>query len=138
MNNTPSVFMSHNSQDKPFVRRLAKELENYGVKVWVDEAEIKIGESLTQKIGQAIEETDFFAVVLSKNSIDSEWVQRELQIAISKEMEKKKVVVLPLLLEPVSIPAFLKDKLYADFTKPDNYELSFTRLLKAISVWPSA
>src|SRR5918911_4637417 len=129
----PSIFMSHNSKDKPFVRRLAKELESYGVKVWVDEAEIKIGESLTQKIGQAIEETDFFAVVLSKNSIDSAWVQKELEIAISKEIERKQVVVLPLLLEPVLIPAFLKDKLYADFTTPDNYELSFTRLLKAIS-----
>jgi type I restriction enzyme M protein len=132
----PSIFLSHNSQDKPFVRKLAKKLENYGVRVWVDEAEIKIGESLTQKIGQAIEETDYVAVVLSSNSIRSEWVQKELQIAINKEIEKRRVVVLPLLLEPVTVPAFLRDKLYADFTRPENYELSISKLLKDIGVWP--
>lgn len=44
-----SIFLSHNSKDKEFVRRLANRLESYGVKVWVDEAEIKVGESLIKK-----------------------------------------------------------------------------------------
>ena len=43
---TVSVFLSHNVNDKPFVRNLARDLENHGVKYWLDEAEIKGGDSL--------------------------------------------------------------------------------------------
>ena len=40
-----SVFLSHNHNDKPFVRKLARDLENHGVHYWIDEAEMKIGDS---------------------------------------------------------------------------------------------
>lgn len=130
----PSIFLSHSARDKFFVRKLAERLKSYGVKVWLDEAEINVGDSLTEKIGEAIEETDFVGVVLSHNSVNSEWVQRELQVAIQKELAKRKVVVLPLLLEPVELPSFLKDKLYADFTTPEKFDETFLRLLKSVGI----
>lgn len=129
-----SIFLCHSSKDKFFVRELAERLRSYGVKVWIDEAEIKIGESLTEKIGKAIDENDYVGVVLSRNSVNSEWVQRELQIAINKEISKKQVVVLPMLLEKVEIPPFLRDKLYADFTSPERYETTFPKILSAMGV----
>ena len=46
-----SIFLSHSHVDKPFVRRLASDLIDSGVKVWLDEAEILIGDSLIEKIG---------------------------------------------------------------------------------------
>jgi len=46
----PTVFLSHNHADKPFVRRLAADLDNQGIPYWLDEAEIKVGESLIEKI----------------------------------------------------------------------------------------
>jgi hypothetical protein len=130
----PSIFLSHNTKDKFFVRELADRLSRMGVRVWIDEAEIKVGDSLTEKVGKAIEETDFVGVVLSRNSISSQWVQKELQIALQEEFKKKKVVVLPLLLEPVDIPPFLRDKLYADFTTPEKFKQSFPKLLEALNV----
>lgn len=129
-----SIFLSHSSKDKFFVRELAERLREYGVKVWLDEAEIKIGESLTEKIGRAIDEMDYVGVILSSNSINSEWVQRELQVAIQKELSKKKVVILPILLEHVEIPPFLRDKLYADFTSPKQYESTFPKILSAMGI----
>ena len=113
---------------------MADHLRSYGIKVWIDEAEINIGDSLTEKIGRAIESTDYIGVVLSHNSINSEWVQRELQIALQKEIKGKKVVVLPILIETVEMPPFLKDKLYADFTNPDQFENELSKLLRALSV----
>jgi len=130
----PSIFLSHNAKDKFFVRELADRLSRLGVKVWIDEAEIKIGDSLTEKIGSAIEKTDFVGIVLSRNSINSQWVQKELQIALQEEFRKKKVVVLPLLLEPVELPPFLRDKLYADFTSPEKFSQSFPKLLEALKI----
>ena len=129
-----SVFMSHSSKDKFFVRTLAEHLRSYGIKVWLDEAEINIGDSLTEKIGKAIENMDYVGVVLSHNSINSEWVQRELQIALQKEIKGKKVVVLPILIETVEIPPFLKDKLYADFTRPEKFENELSKLLRVLEV----
>jgi hypothetical protein len=87
--NSKSIFMSHSSKDKFFVRTLAEHLEKSGINVWLDEAEINIGDSLTEKIGEAIESTDYVGVILSHNSISSEWVQRELQIALQKEIKGK-------------------------------------------------
>ena len=49
-----SVFLSHNSADKPFVRKLALDLEKAGVRCWLDEAEIKVGDSLLDKIRDGI------------------------------------------------------------------------------------
>jgi len=129
-----SIFLSHSSKDKFFVRELAIRLKEYGIKVWLDEAELNIGDSLIQKIGQAIDEADFLGVVLSRNSIESEWVQRELQLAMQKELRERKVVVLPLLLEPVELPFFLRDKIYADFTDPQRYEDTFPLVLKALGI----
>jgi hypothetical protein len=129
-----SIFLSHSSRDKFFVRKLAERLRSAGIRVWLDEAEINIGDSLTEKIGRAIDEMDFVGVVLSNNSVNSGWVQRELQIAIQRELATKRVVVLPLLIEPVEMPHFLKDKLYADFTTPERFEETFPKLLKALGV----
>lgn len=119
-----SIFLSHSSEDKPFVRELATRLKRSGIRVWLDEAEMKIGDSLMERIGQAIDEADFVGVVLSRSSINSEWVQRELQVAMQKEFGQRRVVVLPLLLERVEIPPFLRGKFYADFTTPDPASLN--------------
>lgn len=132
--NLKSIFMSHSSKDKFFVRTLTEHLRGYGIKVWLDEAEINIGDSLTERIGEAIENTDFVGVVLSHNSVNSHWVQRELQIALQKEIKGKKVVVLPILIENVKIPPFLEDKLYADFTNPEKFENELSKLLRTLKV----
>jgi hypothetical protein len=124
--------LSHSGKDKPFVRDLVQKLEQSGVTIWLDERELSIGDSITQKIGLAIDKMDYFAVVLSNNSINSAWVQKEIQDALSKELNQKRVVVLPLLLEEVTVPPFLKDKVFADFTSKDKFEESFQKLLKAV------
>ncbi len=93
-----------------------------------------MGDSLTEKIGAAIIETDYFGVILSHNSVNSEWVQKELQIAIQRELQEGQVVVLPILMEPVEIPPFLGDKLYADFSTPDKFESSVIKLLDSLGI----
>jgi hypothetical protein len=130
----PSVFLSHSSKDNAFTRNLADRLSDAGVRVWLDEAEINVGDSLLAKISTAIEGADFIAVVLSHNSIQSSWVQSELKMAMSRELADKKVRVLPIVIEPCELPMFLKDKAYADFGKPDDFEAPFAGLLRALSV----
>jgi hypothetical protein len=127
-----SVFLSHSHRDESFARRLTADLRHAGHIVWLDEAEIQIGDSLTEKIREGIDTVDFVAAVLSTTSVDSEWVKRELDLASNRELDEKRVVILPILLHDVELPGFLKGKRYADFRKEDNYQSSLDSLLERL------
>ncbi len=128
---TRQVFICHSSKDKPFVRRLARDLKASGVQVWFDEWSLSVGDSLSEKIQDGIQKSSWLLVVLSKSSIRSGWVKRELNSGLALELEKKGVFVLPVLKENCQIPLFLKDKVYADFRKP--YRIGFETLLRRLA-----
>lgn len=129
------IFLSHTGVDKPFVRQLRKDLLAHGVpRVWLDEAEIEIGDSLIAKIDEGIELSRYIAVVLSKKSIDAPWVKKELDLAMNREISTGEVVVLPLLYEECELPGFLKGKLYADFSRPEEYEAVLGKLLRRLRI----
>jgi hypothetical protein len=123
--------LSHNHKDKAFVRKLAERLDSHGIRTWVDEAEIRVGDSLITKIESAIKDFTYLGVILSPNSVKSQWVRKEVNIALTQEIVGTQVKVLPLLIESCEIPGFLSDKLYADFTK--DFEDGFDTLLRRLN-----
>lgn len=131
---TPSVFLSHNHADKPFVRRLAADLGNQGIPYWLDEAEIKIGESLIEKIRAGIDKVDFVAVVLSPNSVASPWVQREVDVAMNQEIMGRRVKVLPLMYRTCELPGFLLGKRHADFTGAGSYPVALEDFVRSLGI----
>lgn len=133
--NYHGIFLSHTAADKPFVRKLRDDLLAHGVpRVWVDEAEIEIGDSLIAKIEEGIKETRYIGVVLSPQSIEAPWVKKELDVAMNRKIRGGEVVVLPLLYEKCSLPDFLQGKLYADFTDPDTYGDVLDKLLRKLRI----
>lgn len=124
------VFLSHSSKDKPFIRQLAADLTEAGILVWLDEQQISVGDSINKAINQGLIESDYFVIALSENSVESEWVERELNSALIDEIEASKVKVLPIKLSECRFPPLIKDKRYADFTK--SYKNGLEELLKAI------
>lgn len=111
------AFLSHSSKDKALIRQLAADLANAGIDVWLDEQRILVGDSIAEKIGQGLAQSDFFVIALSSNSVGSTWVQKELNNALIQEVERRKVTVLPIKLSDCEIPGLLLDKKYADFSK---------------------
>jgi hypothetical protein len=124
------VFLSHSSKDKWFVRRLATDLVQLKIKPWLDEWEIRAGESIPQKIGQGLEHSQCVVLVLSGNSTASKWVEREWQSKYWDEVERNEVQVIPVLLADCEVPQLLKGKKYADFRK--DYSEGLTELILAI------
>lgn len=122
-----SVFISYSSKDKKFVDNLAIKLVKDRIKVWVDKWEIKVGDSLIEKIQKGLTESSFLLVVLSTNSIQSEWCRKELNSGLIREIENKRVVILPVLLDDCEIPLLLKEKRYADFRK--SFDLGYKDLI---------
>lgn len=131
---TVSVFLSHNHNDKIFVRKLARDLENHGIRYWLDEAEMKIGDSLIQKIRDGIDNVDYFAVVLSPNSINAPWVINELDVAMNHQISGKNIRVLPIMLRECEPPGFLIGKLYADFRNEEDYIESFKLIIQSMGL----
>ena len=79
------VFISHASEDKDdIVRPLAQALVAKGVKVWYDEFEMKIGDSLRRKIDKGLANSRFGIVVISKDFIKKGWTNYELDGIITK------------------------------------------------------
>lgn len=130
------VFLSHTSKDKDFARRLAQDLRTAGVPVWYDEWELKVGDSLQRKIEEGIRQSGYLAVVISRHSVNSAWVQRELGAALAKELEARDVFVLPLLISHVEVPLLLRDRLYADFR--GDYTEGLKRLLDRCGQTPAS
>lgn len=83
------LFVSHASEDKDdIVKPLVQELESYGLKVWYDEFELKIGDSLSESIDKGIIHSKNGLLIISKSFLNKNWTDYELKSFIMKETEQ--------------------------------------------------
>jgi len=121
-------FISYNHEDKGFVLELFKNLQANLVETpWLDKFELKVSDSLPQKIEAGIHLVDALITVLSKNSIDAPWVQKEFELA----QESNKLFI-PILKENIQLPDWYQVQApkYANFTK--TYEHGLFALLEIL------
>ena len=88
------VFISHASEDKMEVAYpLSRLLASSGLKVWLDEAEILIGDSLRSKIDHGLAYSQFGIVILSHNFFSKDWPKSELDGLFAREIGDQKVIL---------------------------------------------
>ncbi|NVM56065.1 MAG: toll/interleukin-1 receptor domain-containing protein [Candidatus Helarchaeota archaeon] len=88
------AFIAHASEDKnAIVRPLANALTNIGFKIWYDEFELKVGDSLRQSIDKGLANSRYAIVVLSKAFFSKNWPQYELNGLVAREIDGKKVIL---------------------------------------------
>jgi TIR domain len=114
---SPHLFLCHSSADKKFVEKLALDLTELGVRVWLDKWELKAGDSIHGCIEVALSTSAFVGVVVSPDSMTSRWCKEELNAALAREIQSGRKVVLPLFYRSVPLPTFLVDRLYVDFRR---------------------
>jgi hypothetical protein len=117
----PNVFISYAHTDKPFAHRLAGVLGERGCGVWVDEFELRAGDSLTERISGAVTTADFVVTLVSSASVESNWCRRELQMALATGLSEGRTIVLPVRLGSVAMPPAISDIVYipADHGEPE-------------------
>ena len=86
-----SVFLSHASQDDAIVRALRNALESLGIEPWDDSQWLSAGDLLNSELRKAIERTDHFLILVSLHAMNSEWVEREIDLA---KAARKKIIPL--------------------------------------------
>jgi hypothetical protein len=145
-----TCFLSHSSADKGFARRLHSRMHDEGLRVWFDEIDMLSGKKLHEQIDEAIRIHDKVLIVLSSNSMNSEWVKTELRKAFKLERSEGKRKLFPIGLVPYSalrdwecfdadhgkdLAVEVREYFIPDFTNwkdEDAFETAFTKLLQAL------
>ncbi len=92
------VFLSHSSKDRDFVLRLARMLKDHKVRYWYSAAHIVGAKQWHDEIGRALGRCDWFLIVLTPDSVRSQWVKRELLFALNEGRYNERII--PLLRKP--------------------------------------
>lgn len=88
------VFISHASEDKADVARpLAAHLQHLGLKIWLDELELTLGDSLRRSIDRGLSLSRYGVVILSPAFFVKEWPNRELDGLVARESGRDKVIL---------------------------------------------
>ncbi|MFZ0610893.1 MAG: toll/interleukin-1 receptor domain-containing protein [Desulfobacterales bacterium] len=135
-----SCFISYSSRNQDFAERLYSDLQNKGVRCWFAPEDMKIGDKIRDRIDQSIRIHDKLLLVLSENSIPSEWVEDEVEAAYEQERQRGKTVLFPIRLDSAVMDT---DKAWAtklrrtrhigDFTQwkaHGAYKKAFDRLMR--------
>jgi len=124
------IFISYAHKDKSFADSIAQNLVRVRHNVWIDTWEINAGESLIARIQEAVGFADAIIVVLSQNSINSEWCKKELHSGLIRELEEKNTILIPCRIDDCEVPLFLREKLYVDFR--DDADKAFSLLDRSL------
>ncbi len=82
------IFISHATKNDNTVKKLRETLELHGELPWVDSRELTGGVDLKASIESSIRTARHFLVVISIDALSSEWVQREVGIALEEAQQR--------------------------------------------------
>jgi uncharacterized protein YjbI with pentapeptide repeats len=135
-----SCFISYSSRDQKFAERLYSDLQSKGVRCWYAPHDLKIGEKIRVGIDESIRVHDKLLLILSKNSIESEWVEKEVETAMERERQQKRTILFPIRLDDTVLKVesgwaadVRRSRNIGDFRRwksHDTYSKAFERLMR--------
>ncbi len=135
-----SCFISYSSKDQDFAERLYADLQNNDVRCWFAPEDMKIGDKIRPRIEEAIRIHDKLLLVLSEHSVESTWVEKEIETAFEKERLQQKLVLFPIRLDETvmqTTQAWAADIRrtrhignFSNWKSHDYYQKAFKRLLR--------
>lgn len=138
-----SCFISYASKDQSCVERLYTDLRAAGVRCWYAPEDLKIGERIRVGIDESIRLHDKLLLVLSKHSVASDWVEKEVETAMEKERQQRRTVLFPVRLDDAVMkietgwPADIRrGRSIGDFRKwkqHNEYQKALQRLLRDLA-----
>lgn len=134
---TRDIFISHRSTDKEWARSLAQHIREIDIggrnmQVWLDEAEISPGQSITGEVNRGLETSRFIALLLTPDYFKSEsgWTDAEWQAALFQDPAGRQARVIPLLVKDCPyIPVLLRHLSMIDFRNARDFNRNLTTLV---------
>jgi TIR domain/Pentapeptide repeats (8 copies) len=91
-----SCFISYSSSDEKFAQLLHTDLRARNLRCWFAPEDLKIGERFQDRIEESIRVFDKVMIVLSETSLQSRWVEREVNAALERENRENRTVLFPI------------------------------------------
>jgi uncharacterized protein YjbI with pentapeptide repeats len=139
-----SCFISYSSKDKQFVEKLHADLQSKKLSCWYAPEDLKLGEKIRIGIDNSIRRYDKLLLVLSKHSVDSDWVEKEVETAMEFERKTRRLILIPIRIDgavmkvEIGWPADIRrTRNIGDFRRwrtPDTYQEAFARLIHDLEV----
>lgn len=124
------VFISYNHKDIAIAKIIKKVLIEADYSVWIAEDNLKSGDFL-QQINNAIEgcaKKGFYIIVISKNSLEAEYMEIELRHAVNQG-----AWIVPVVVGKLEMPAWLREQSVQCYECPEQpTEVDFLALLHEI------
>ncbi len=125
-----SVFVSHRKSDDDKAEKLALELTAAGHKVWFDEWNISLGDSIVAAINEGLEGASYVVLCYSTSGVVSPWMGREWMSSLARQLNGLGVTLLPVRLSGGESPAILADIKHADLV--NDWSGGISEVLRAI------
>jgi hypothetical protein len=100
-----TAFISHAAEDEPAAMKLRGQLSAQGIDCWCFEEDLRFAEHIESRVTDALDRSDCIVVILSDNTLRSEWVRWELGYARTLHERRGGVR------RPVLIPVHVYDEL---------------------------
>lgn len=110
----PLAFISYSTKDLSAAREVARALRDRGIEVWIDEEQIRFGESIPRRISDGLDAADVLLVLVSKHFVSSSWCRAEYEPLLVREIDTGVTAVIPVRLDDAEVPALLAAKRYVD------------------------
>jgi hypothetical protein len=130
------IFISYAREDEDVAKHLSQLCERAGMDTWHDASDIKPGTSWLHQIEDAVRKCDMFLLLLSNSSLrSSEWVSAEWSLICQRHWEDPTVRLVPILLNSVQLPAFLRDSQALDVRDSSGLE-NCVKAIQRMSLLP--
>ena len=131
------VFISYSSSNTTFARSLDVAISIHGAQVFLDEREIRVGDSIPEAVFGAIEKSSHLIFVISKESVVSGWVRDEISAAKMRQNHLGQPKILPVLIDDCEVPSSIRHIRYADFRgweNPRAFSAALSSVLAALGL----
>ena len=127
------VFFCYSSLDKSTIQNIAFDMEKRGIFYWLDEQQIKPGDSIIDKITEGLHQSGTILLCISRNQLSSGWSRREYNSVLNRYLSgfsNQRIVPLVLDDTPASdIPPFLADIKNVHYTDNEAYSYFLSTLM---------
>jgi uncharacterized protein YjbI with pentapeptide repeats len=135
-----SCFLSYSSKDDDFARRLYNDLQGRNIRTWFAPEDLKIGDRFRARIDESIRLHDKLVLILSANSVASDWVETEVESALERERKEQRDVLFPIAIDdegfdsqqPWAADIRRKRQIgnFRNWTQHDDYTRAFEKLVR--------
>lgn len=121
--NSPRIFICHAREDSDIAIAQHNKLKDYGYSPWIDKIHILPGQDWDLSIRNAIDQSEFMIIILSKNStIKRGYVQKEFKLAVDyvKQIPEGEIYLIPVKIDDCEVPKQFASYQYIDLKRDED------------------